>query len=50
VAKSVGRIVKVNGPVVDVEFPRGELPEILHALEVDLTIDGETQTIIAETA
>lgn len=49
-AKSVGRIVKVNGPVVDVEFPRGELPEILHALEVDLTIDGKTQTIIAETA
>ncbi len=29
-----GRITQVIGPVVDVEFPRGALPSILHALRV----------------
>ncbi len=48
--KSVGRIIKVAGPVVDVEFPTDGLPEILHALQVELTIGGQTKTIIAETA
>ena len=48
--KSVGRITKVAGPVVDVEFPPDGLPEILYALEVDLTVAGETRTVIAETA
>ncbi|MDH5420559.1 MAG: F0F1 ATP synthase subunit beta [Acidimicrobiia bacterium] len=48
--KSVGRIIKVAGPVVDVEFPPDGLPEILFALEVELTLAGETKTIIAETA
>ncbi len=48
--ESVGRVVKVTGPVVDVEFPREELPEILHALEVDMEVGGETQTIVAEVA
>ena len=48
--KSSGRVVKVNGPVVDVEFAKGELPEILHALEVDLVIDGRKETVICETA
>ncbi len=48
--KSVGRIIKVAGPVVDVEFPPDGLPEILFALEVDLSVAGESKTIIAETA
>jgi F-type H+-transporting ATPase subunit beta len=48
--KSIGRIVKVAGPVVDVEFPKDSLPEILHALEIDLTLGGETTSIVAETA
>ncbi len=48
--KSIGRIVKVAGPVVDVEFPKDGLPEILHALEIDLTLGGETTSIVAETA
>ncbi len=48
--KSLGRVVQVTGPVIDVEFPPGELPEILYALEVDLTIEGQTETIICETA
>jgi F-type H+-transporting ATPase subunit beta len=29
-----GRVVQVIGPVVDVAFPEGELPEIYHALEI----------------
>ena len=48
--KSLGRVVQVTGPVIDVVFPPGELPEVLHALEVDLTIEGHTETIICETA
>ena len=48
--KSVGRIVRVTGPVVDVEFPKGELPEILYALEVTFELEGREETIIAEVA
>ncbi len=29
-----GKVVAIAGPVVDVEFPRGSLPEINHALAV----------------
>ncbi len=49
-ATSIGRITKVAGPVIDVEFPPDRLPEIYYALEVDLTVDGVTSTVIAETA
>jgi F-type H+/Na+-transporting ATPase subunit beta len=48
--KSTGRIVKVAGPVVDVEFPVDALPEIFHALEIDLTVAGHSSTLLAETA
>jgi F-type H+-transporting ATPase subunit beta len=48
--KAVGRIVKVAGPVVDVEFPPDGLPELLFALEVDIAIGGEEKTVKAETA
>jgi F-type H+-transporting ATPase subunit beta len=47
---SAGRIVKVAGPVVDVEFAPGDLPEIYHALEFDVTLGGETRTVTAEVA
>jgi F-type H+/Na+-transporting ATPase subunit beta len=45
-----GRIVRVIGPVVDVDFPPGELPEINFALEVERTLDDETSTIVCEVA
>ncbi|MGI9666442.1 MAG: F0F1 ATP synthase subunit beta [Acidimicrobiia bacterium] len=45
-----GRIVKVAGPVVDVEFPSNALPEINYALEVDLEVQGNKQTILCEVA
>jgi F-type H+-transporting ATPase subunit beta len=31
---SKGRVVQVMGPVVDVEFPSGDLPEIYHAIAI----------------
>src|SRR6266852_156319 len=34
---ATGRIVQIIGPVVDVQFPAGQLPEIYFALEVDLS-------------
>ena len=45
-----GRVVRVIGPVVDVEFPPGDLPEIHSALHVDLTTDSQTTTITCEVA
>ncbi|MFC2153537.1 F0F1 ATP synthase subunit beta [Actinomycetota bacterium] len=45
-----GRIVKVAGPVVDVEFPPDALPEINFALEVDLEVAGIANTVICEVA
>ncbi len=45
-----GRIVAIAGPVVDVEFPRGELPEINFAVEFDVEIDGKTTVVMAEVA
>jgi F-type H+-transporting ATPase subunit beta len=31
---SIGHVIQVMGPVVDVEFKTGDLPEIYHALEI----------------
>ncbi len=45
-----GRVVAIAGPVVDVEFPPECIPEINTAVEMDLEIDGEKVTIIAEVA
>jgi F-type H+/Na+-transporting ATPase subunit beta len=47
---SVGRIARVIGPVVDVEFPVDSMPEIYNALKVDITLGGETTTITLEVA
>ncbi len=45
-----GRIVGIAGPVVDVEFPRGALPELNSAVEFDITLEGETVQVLAEVA
>jgi len=45
-----GRIVGIAGPVIDAEFPKGELPEINSALEFDVNVDGQDVTIVAEVA
>src|SRR5215212_6066134 len=31
---SIGRVIQITGPVVDIEFPAGELPKILNAVEI----------------
>lgn len=33
--KHIGKITEVIGPVVDIRFNDGELPEILNAVEID---------------
>ena len=35
-----GRVVGIAGPVIDVEFPRGSLPEINSALEFTISVEG----------
>ena len=35
--KTVGKIIQVIGPVIDVEFPSGSLPEIYNALKINAT-------------
>ena len=45
-----GRVVGIAGPVIDVEFPRGALPEINTALEFNVTIDGKALPVLAEVA
>jgi len=39
---SKGRVVQVIGPVVDAEFPKGELPKIYNAIRVDAPEDKKT--------
>jgi F-type H+-transporting ATPase subunit beta len=45
-----GRVVAIAGPVVDVEFPPHALPEINHAVSMDIELDGQTITVVAEVA
>src|SRR6476469_4237244 len=44
------RVVAIAGPVVDVEFPRGTLPELNRALEFTVSVDGQDVKILAEVA
>src|SRR6202044_1091608 len=45
---SAGRVARVIGPVVDVEFPAEAMPEIYFALHVDITLGGDTRTLTLE--
>jgi F-type H+-transporting ATPase subunit beta len=47
-ATDTGRVARVIGPVVDVEFPAEAMPEIYFALHVDATIAGNTRTLTLE--
>ena len=46
----VGRIARVTGPVVDIEFPHDSLPGIYNALKTDITLEGTTTEITLEVA
>ena len=43
-----GRVVRVIGPVVDVEFPPDQMPEILNALKVTIAAEGASHEITLE--
>ena len=48
---SVGRVARVTGPVVDVEFPVEGMPALYNALEVDVDFgDGEKRLLTLEVA
>jgi F-type H+/Na+-transporting ATPase subunit beta len=49
-ATNTGRVVRVTGPVVDVEFPRNAVPELYNSLSVDVTLAGETRKLTLEVA
>jgi len=49
-ARPDGRVVAIAGPVVDVECPPQELPEINMAVEMDLELEGDRVTVTAEVA
>jgi F-type H+-transporting ATPase subunit beta len=38
---SKGRVVNITGPVVDIEFERGQLPEILNAIKIERKAEKE---------
>jgi F-type H+-transporting ATPase subunit beta len=45
-----GRVVAIAGPVVDVEFPPDGIPEINHAIQMTIDVDGEPVVVTAEVA
>ena len=47
-ATAAGRVARVIGPVVDVEFPAEQMPEIYFALKTDVEFGGETKTLTLE--
>ena len=49
-ATATGRVARVTGPVVDVEFPHDSLPAMYNALQTDITIGGETTVLTLEVA
>ncbi len=50
-AQNIGRITQVMGPVVDVEFEQGQLPNILTALLItNPTINDEEDNLVIEVA
>ena len=46
----IGRVARVIGPVIDVEFPTDDMPEIYNALKVTTNIAGTEETLTLEVA
>ena len=49
-ATATGRVARVTGPVVDVEFPHDSIPDIYNALQTTVVLGGETITLTLEVA
>ncbi|ANY23089.1 MULTISPECIES: F0F1 ATP synthase subunit beta [Gordonia] len=45
-----GRVVRIIGPVVDVEFPRGSIPELFNALHAEVALSSVAKTLTLEVA
>jgi F-type H+-transporting ATPase subunit beta len=45
-----GRIARVNGPVVDIEFPHDSIPEIYNALTTEVAFGDQKSTLTLEVA
>ena len=45
-----GRVVRIIGPVVDVEFPRGSIPDLFNALHAEVTLPSVAKTLTLEVA
>ena len=45
-----GRVARVIGPVLDIEFPSDAMPDIYGALTVDTEVAGQTETLTLEVA
>jgi F-type H+/Na+-transporting ATPase subunit beta len=46
--QKVGRVIQVIGPVVDVEYQAGHLPNIYNAIRITGNVAGETVDIVCE--
>ena len=44
--KNIGRVIQITGPVLDIKFADGQLPELLNAIE----IDNNGETLVVEVA
>ena len=49
-ADQVGRVARIIGPVVDVEFATEQMPDIYNALHVDVTLGEAVKTLTLEVA
>src|SRR6187551_3862521 len=49
-AGAIGRIARVTGPVVDIEFPHDSIPEIYNALKTTIVLNGESTVLTLEVA
>jgi F-type H+-transporting ATPase subunit beta len=47
---ATGRIARVTGPVVDIEFPHDGIPGIYNALTTEIHLNGEITTLTLEVA
>jgi F-type H+-transporting ATPase subunit beta len=49
---ATGKVIQITGPVIDVEFPPGDLPDIYNALEIERPSDegseGADDTLVVE--
>ena len=44
----VGRIARVTGPVVDIEFPPDAIPDMYNMLKTELELGGKKSTLTLE--